>query len=252
MADADARADVRVYRDPPAVARGAAELVTRAAEQAISARGVFSLVLSGGSTPKLLYENLADLQGPYRGRTDWSKIEVYFGDERAVPPESDDSNYRMAKQSLLSRVPIPLENVHRMRGEIDPEQAAVEYGKMLKARFGESGGPDLTLLGMGEDGHTASLFPFTPALDENLHRCVAQFVEKSTTGPSWRITLAAPFINRSAAVAVLVTGAGKAQRLKEVLHGPREAKRLPIQLVAPASGNLVWLVDSAAAADLPG
>jgi 6-phosphogluconolactonase len=243
--------DVRRYPDPPAVARAAADLVAEAAEKAIARNGKFSLVLSGGSTPKLLQQILADPAQGYRSRIEWPKVEVYFGDERVVPPDHADSNYKMAHETLLSRVPIPPPNVHRIRGEINPEEAAIEYGRMLKARFGETGGPDLTLLGMGDDGHTASLFPYTPALDETRHRAVAQFVEKSTTGPSWRITMTAPLINRSDTVAALVTGAGKAGRLNEVLYGPRDPKRLPIQLIAPAPGRLVWLVDQAAAGALP-
>jgi 6-phosphogluconolactonase len=242
--------DVRVYPDPPAVARAAAEMIARTAAEAVDRNGAFSLVLSGGSTPKLLHNILSDPGQPYRSKIDWPKVEIYFGDERAVPPDHADSNYKMARETLLSKVPIPPQNVHRIRGEIKPDEAAIEYGRMLKSRFGETGGPDLTLLGMGDDGHTASLFPHTPALDETRHRAVAQFVEKSTTGANWRITMTAPFINRSAAVAALVTGAGKAQRLKEVLHGPRDSKRLPIQLIAPASGRLIWLVDQAAAGAL--
>ena len=245
-----AEPDVRVYPDPPAVARAAAELVAWTAAESIARQGTFSLVLSGGSTPRLLHQILADPAQPYRSKIDWPKVEIYFGDERAVPPDHPDSNYRMAQETLLSRVPIAPQNVHRIRGEINPEETAIDYGRLLKSRFGETGGPDLTLLGMGDDGHTASLFPHTPAIDETRHRAVAHFVEKSTTGPSWRITMTAPFINRSGTVAALITGAGKAQRLKEVLHGPRDPKRLPIQLITPRSGRLYWLVDQAAASGL--
>jgi 6-phosphogluconolactonase len=240
--------DIRTFPDSPAVARAAADEIVAAAKLAADAGRPFSLVLSGGSTPKLLYEMLA--RDPYRGRVDWPNVEIYFGDERAVPPDHAESNYKMANEALLSRVPLKPENVHRMRGEINPNEAAIEYGRMLKARFGD-GGPDVTLLGMGDDGHTASLFPHTPAIKETHHRCVAQFVEKSTTGPSWRITLTAPFINRSAVVLALVTGASKAARLKEVLHGPRDPDRLPIQLIQPSPGRLEWLLDTAAAAQLP-
>lgn len=241
-------ADIRVFPDPPAVAQAAAKVIVDNARDAAAAGRAFSLVLSGGSTPKLLYELLA--AEPYRSQIDWPRVEIYFGDERAVPPDHADSNFRTADQALISRVPLKPENVHRMRGEIDPSEAAIEYGRMLKARFGDAGGPDVTLLGMGDDGHTASLFPHTPAVRETRHRCVAQFVEKSTTGPSWRITLTAPFLNRSACVLALVTGAGKADRLHEVLHGPREIDRLPIQLIQPAPGSFQWLLDVPAAAQL--
>ena len=222
-------------------------MIVAGAREAAAAGRNFSLVLSGGSTPKLLYQLLA--AEPYRSRVDWTRMEIYFGDERVVPVDHADSNFKMANEALISRVPLKPENVHRMRGEIDPNQAAIEYGQMLKARFGE-GGPDITLLGMGDDGHTASLFPHTSALDETQHRCVAHFVEKSTTGKSWRITLTAPFINRSATVLLLVTGASKAARLAEILHGPRDPKRLPIQLIDPASGQLIWMLDEAAATNI--
>jgi 6-phosphogluconolactonase len=246
-------ADIRVYPDPPAVARAAADTIVNNARDAKSAGRPFSLVLSGGSTPKLLYEFLA--AEPYCSQIDWPNVEIYFGDERAVPPDHADSNFRMASEALLSRVPLKPENVHRMRGEIDPNEAAIEYGRMLKARFGDGGvggggGPDVTLLGMGDDGHTASLFPHTPAIHETRHRCVAQFVEKSSTGRSWRITLTAPFLNRSACVLALVTGAGKAARLREILHGPRDPERLPIQLIQPTPGRMQWLLDTAAAGQL--
>jgi 6-phosphogluconolactonase len=242
-------ADIRIFPDPEAVAKATAELFVEAASDAVAKRGAFTVVLSGGSTPKMLYALLAE--EPYRSKVAWEKVEVYFADERAVPPDHADSNFKTANDGLLARVPIRAENVHRMRGEIDPNEAAIAYGRMLKARFGD-GGPDVTMLGMGDDGHTASLFPGTPAVDETEHRCVAQFVEKSTTGRSWRITLTAPFINRSGQVWVLLTGGSKAGRLKEVLEGPRDPGRLPIQLIAPASGGMLWLLDQAAAAGLSG
>jgi 6-phosphogluconolactonase len=153
----------------------------------------------------------------------------------------------MARQTLLSNVPIPGDNVYRMRGDAQPpEQGAKEYGLLLKEKFGD-GGLDLIYLGMGEDGHTASLFPATAAASETHHRCVAQFVENSTTGKSWRITLTAPFINRCREVVLLVAGANKAKVLASVLEGPREPQKLPVQLIQPASGRLTWLIDAAAA-----
>jgi 6-phosphogluconolactonase len=233
--------EIKVVPDPAAVAEVAAERVVRAAGEAVASSGKFSLVLAGGGTPKALYELLAS--DAYRDRIDWPKVEIYFGDERTVGPDHPDSNYRMAAESLLTRVPIQPENVHRMRGEIDPNEAAIEYGQLLKQKFGD-GGPDLVLLGMGDDGHTASLFPNTEALNETKHRAVANRVEKLNT---WRITMSAPFINRAREVVVLVAGAGKAKRLAEVLEGPRELQRLPVQLIAPASGKLTWIVDAAAA-----
>jgi 6-phosphogluconolactonase len=241
-------ADIRVFPDSPAVARAAADIILGVAAARAAAGQNFSLVLSGGSTPKLLYQLLA--AEPYRSKIDWSKFEIFFGDERCVAPDHADSNFKMANEALISRVPLKAENIHRMRGEIDPNQAAIEYGQMLKARFGE-GGPDITLLGMGDDGHTASLFPHTAPITETHHRCVAHYVEKSTTGKSWRITLTPPFFNRSAQVLLLVTGAAKAPRVAEIMNGPKDPQRLPIQIIQPTSGALIWMLDEPAAAKLP-
>ncbi len=244
---------MQILPDPPAVAQAAADLIIASAADAIAKRGWFSIVLSGGSTPKLLYQILAS--DACRDRINWAKVDVYFGDERAVPPHHADSNYRMAAANLLSKVPLLPRNIHRVEGEIDPQDAAKDYGKLLKARFGDfapGGGPDVTLLGMGDDGHTASLFPNSIALGETQHRCIGQFVENSTTGASWRITVTAPFINTSRLILPLITGAAKAGRLKEVLHGPRDPQRLPIQLIDPKPpGQVIWLVDAPAAAELP-
>lgn len=236
--------EIKVLADPNDVAAEAVMRIVLAANQALSTRETFSLVLAGGSTPKLAYQFLASEE--LQTRIDWPRVQIYFGDERCVPPDHAESNYRMAREALLSKVRIPGDNIYRMRGEIDPNAAAIEYGRLLKDTFGE-GGPDLVLLGMGDDGHTASLFPGTTALMETKHRCVAHFVENSTTGKSWRITMTAPFINRAAEVMVLVCGAGKAARLTEVLEGPREPLRLPIQLIQPNSGRMSWLIDTAAA-----
>jgi 6-phosphogluconolactonase len=232
---------VKVVPDAVALAEEAAGLVAEAAGKAVAMQGTFSLVMSGGGTPKALYHRLA--QEPYRSSIDFSKVEIYFGDERCMPPDHADSNYRMAKETLFDQVPIPPANIHRIRGETEPEQAAKEYGELLKSRFGD-GGADLVLLGMGDDGHTASLFPGSTALDETKHRCVALHVEKLN---AWRVTMTAPFINRARQVLVLISGAGKAARVAEVLEGPRDPRRLPIQLIQPASGNLIWLMDVAAA-----
>jgi 6-phosphogluconolactonase len=227
---------------PDIAAEGAARVI-EAANHAISRRGRFSLVLAGGSTPKALYHELAARPQHIA----WEKTSVFFGDERCVPPEDDQSNYRMAREALLSAVPIPPEQVHRLRGELEPHEAAGEYDRLLREAFPETAGPDLTLLGMGEDGHTASLFPGTTALGETGKNCVANHVEQLNT---WRLTMTAPFLNRSHGVLVLVSGSGKAQRLHEVLEGPHDPGRLPIQLIRPASGQLTWLLDREAAATL--
>ena len=236
--------EIKVLPDPAAVAREAAERVIRAANEAIDLSDRFTIALSGGSTPRALHQLLA--AEPMRSRIDWTKVQVFFGDERCVPPDHPDSNYRMARETLLNKVPIPGDNVYRMRGEVDPNEAAKEYGRMLKEKFGDEG-LDLVLLGLGEDGHTLSLFPGTAAVSETHHRCVANYAEHSTTGKSWRITLTAPFVNRSREVIFLVAGAGKTNALSQVLEGPRDPQRLPAQLIEPASGRLTWLVDAAAA-----
>lgn len=240
-----AQPEIFVVPDPKALTTEAAHRIIAAAETRLAdSNHFFSLVLSGGSTPKALYECLA--ADPYRSRLNWSKVEIFFGDERAVPPDHPDSNYLMAHMAMLSKLPIPEPNIHRIRTELEPEAAAIEYGKLLKTKFHDHG-PDLVLLGMGDDGHTASLFPETAALDEMNHRCVANFVPKLNT---WRVTMTYPFLNRAKAVLILVAGAGKAQRVAEVLAGPRDPKRLPIQEIRPTHGTLTWLLDAAAAAKL--
>ncbi len=235
---------IKIVADASAVAAAAARRIADLAEDAISTRGGFSIALSGGSTPKTLYRLLAG--DPYLQRIDWKNWRIYFGDERCVGPAHPDSNFRMAGESLLDRVPVLPDHVHRMRGESDPHQAATEYGVLLKQHFGE-GGLDVILLGMGDDGHTASLFPRTAALSETHHRCVANFVEKLG---AWRITMTAPFINRARQVIVMATGATKADRLHQVLEGPPDTQNLPIQLIDPPDGQALWLLDVAAAAKL--
>ncbi len=235
--------EIKVLPDAAGIAREAAERIVFLSEEAIESRGRFSIALSGGSTPKALYTLLASPE--FVTRLDWPAIDLFFGDERCVPQDHKDSNYRMAHETLISKVPVPLDNVYRMRGEIDPNEAAKEYGLMLKERFGD-GGMDLVLLGMGDDGHTLSLFPGTKAVTETEHRVVANYAENSTTGKSWRITLTAPFVNRSRNVIVMLAGANKADRVKEVLEGPRDPERLPIQLIQPV-GKMTWLLDAGAA-----
>jgi 6-phosphogluconolactonase len=229
--------EIKVLPDLSAIAHEAAERIVALAKSG----DPFSLVLSGGSTPKTLYQLLASDE--YRKQIDWNKVEIYFGDERCVPPDDPQSNFRMASEAMLSKLPIPEKNIHRMRGEIDPQAAAKEYGQLLKEKFGD-GGADVVLLGMGPDGHTGSLFPGTEAVSETKHRCVAIFVQKLNM---WRITMTAPFFNRAKNVLVLVSGAEKAATLEQVLHGPRDVQKTPIQLIAPTAGTMIWLLDSAAA-----
>jgi 6-phosphogluconolactonase len=233
---------IQVVADGAAVAAAAAERIVQLADAAIAARQIFSIALSGGNTPKALFELLAS--PAYSRRVNWKSWEIYFSDERCVGPDDPQSNFRMASETLLNHVPVDQKKIHRMLGEIDPKEAAKQYGQLLKEKFGD-GGMDVILLGMGDDGHTASLFPGTAALNETQHRCVANFVTKHNT---WRITMTAPFINRAAEVIVLVEGAAKAARVAEVLEGPRDPQRLPIQLIDPDPGQFLWIMDKAAAA----
>lgn len=237
--------EIKVVPTPADIAVVAAERFLVAYDEAIVDGRAFSVALSGGSTPKALHAILAS--EPCRSLIDWAKVRVFFGDERCVPPDHAESNYRMAKETLLSKVPIPIDNIYRMEGEQEPAAAGEKYDTELAELFGDTGGLDLCLLGMGDDGHTASLFPHTPALAERSRRAVAQYVEKSTTGKSWRITLTAPFINRSRYAVFLVAGAGKAKALATVLEGPRDPETYPSQLIAPEPGKLVFIVDASAA-----
>jgi 6-phosphogluconolactonase len=241
---------VRVYEDAAALARAAADLFVASATRARAARQQFSVALSGGSTPRSLYTLLA--APPYRDQVDWSSTLVFWGDERCVPPDHPDSNYRMATETLLSHVPIPPSHIFRMQAELpDPAAAAARYEETLRSAFALAPGAwprfDLILLGLGPDGHTASLFPHTTALAVADRLVVANPVEKLNTT---RLTLTAPVINNAAAVVFLVAGADKADPLAAVLEGPSRRNDLPAQLVAPAHGELIWLVDRAAAAQL--
>ena len=235
---------IRVFQSSAELVEELAEHIVECAKRSAAAGEMFSLFLSGGSTPKALHAALAG--DDYRDQIDWRGVELFFGDERCVPPDSELSNYKMALDTLISRVPIPRDNVYRMKGEIDPQQAAKEYGQMLKEKFMD-GGPDVLLLGMGDDGHTASLFPNTPALAEDHHRCVANHVpyDYIPAGTNWRVTLTFPFINRSREIFILATGASKAARIKDVLEGDED--RFPVQRVEPTHGTLTWMMDVEAA-----
>ena len=230
-----------VKEDPQQLAEVAARDFAAKARAAIGERGRFTVALAGGSTPKATYEVLAS---DYADRLDWSSVHVFFGDERTVPPDHEDSNYRMAQRTLLSRVPVG--SVHRMRGELQPTEAAAAYEEELREFFGASDEPpslDLILLGIGEDGHTASLFPETSALEIHDRWVVANPVLKLETT---RLTLTVPVINSARAVNFLVAGEGKAEALKLILEGDADPRQYPAKLVRPAGGP-VWMVDSAAA-----
>lgn len=241
-------AHVEVWADAPLLITRAAELFTETARQAVSARGRFMVALSGGSTPRALYELLAG--EVYAPRVPWALTHLFWSDERCVPPTSEESNYRMAHEALLARVPVPAEQIHRMRGEDEPQRAALDYARILEEEFDETPPRfDLILLGMGEDGHTASLFPDSTALDDAEHLVVAPFVEKFK---AHRLTMTFRTINAGRSVMFLVSGKAKAETLRAVLEGEREGRRYPAQLVQPASGELAWLIDEAAAKSLSG
>ncbi|GAB4524586.1 MAG: 6-phosphogluconolactonase [Anaerolineae bacterium] len=233
--------EIQRFADVDALAKAAAAQVVAVGQAAIAENNRFTVALSGGSTPKAVFRVLRETSA-----LDWSKTFVFWGDERTVPPDHEDSNYRMAKEYLLEHVPVPQENVYRMPGELDPTEAAARYEATLKAFFSTEGWPrvDLILLGMGDDGHTASLFPGTAALNEQTQWVVANHVPKLDT---WRITFTAPLINAAANVTFWVTGTSKADALREVVNGPYMPETYPSQLIEPINGNLVWMVDEAAA-----
>jgi len=237
---------LRILPDLEAVSREAAERFAAAAGRGVRERRRFTVALSGGSTPAALFRLLA--APPLREALPWDRTQVFWGDERCVPPEDPASNYGTAHALFLSRVPIPPQNVHRMRGEEDPERAAAAYEAELRAAFGLTGGEgprfDLILLGLGEDGHTASLFPGSPALRETDRLVAAPFVERLS---AYRLTLTLPVLNAAREVLVLVAGGVKAAALREVLQGPSGPERLPIRHVEPRDGSLTFLVDAAAA-----
>lgn len=241
-----------VWNDPDSVARAAARLFAEDAQKAADARGIARIAISGGTTPKRMFEMLADPSGPFLKEVPWDKLSLYWVDERCVPPTDKDSNFRMTTEAMLSKVPLPTEHVFRMEGELPPEEAASRYESVLrnsmKLEGAESPAFDLLLLGMGDDGHTASLFPHTAALEEITRMVVANHVPQKDT---WRITLTAPVINQARDVAFLIEGQAKTDVLAAVLTGPRDPERLPSQLVRPFSGQLRFLLDNVAAQKLP-
>lgn len=243
-------ADIARCLDLADVSRHAAEEFVRLANEATVANGRFTVALSGGSTPKALYTLLAG--NAFRTRIPWEKVHVFWGDERCVPPDHADSNYRMARESFLDHAPIPKENIHRMHGEeADPGKAATSYEATLGESFGLAPGQlprfDLVLLGMGDDGHTASLFPHTAALSETKSLVVANYVEKFGTH---RLTLTIPVINHAEQVIFLISGGSKAAALKEVLEGKEDPQRLPSQFIQPVTGKILFIIDHAAGQEL--
>lgn len=246
-------AAVQKFASKEALARAAAEEVTRLAAAAVRERGRATVALAGGSTPEAMYRLLAD-EPAFRARFPWGQTHFFFSDERHVPPEHKDSNYRMADEALLKKVAAqcPSGNIHRIPAEHpDASQAASQYEAELRAFFGAGGVPrfDLILLGMGPDGHTASLFPGTTGLRETEKLVAAAWVDKLST---YRITFTPPLLAAAGAILFLAAGAEKAEVLRIVLEGAPEYDRYPSQRVTAENANARWLVDEAAAARLPG
>ncbi len=226
-----------------------AELIVSSAEDAIRARGFFSIALSGGSTPKGLFELLASPE--WRNRIDWTKAQVFWGDDRYVPHTDPRSNYLMAKQSLLDHVDVPANNIHAIPTDIPPDEAAQRYEQTVRDVLRDHSpfpAIDFNLLGMGENGHTASLFPHRPTLHESKRLVVSDFIPEVDM---YRVTMTVPMINAGRRIAFLVAGSSKADVLRDVISGPRNPEQLPSQLIRPDKGELLWLLDSAAAAKLP-
>jgi 6-phosphogluconolactonase len=242
--------EIQVFANPEALTQAAATKFVQQAHQAIQARGRFTIALSGGSTPKSLYALLATQ--PWRNQIPWNQVHLFWGDERHVPPSDASSNFRMTQEQLVFQVPIPHENVHRIKAENpDASAAATEYEQELRQFFQlrEHQFPrfDLVLLGMGSNGHTASLFPGTDAVHEQTRLVVAPWVEELNSD---RITLTPPVINNAVEIIFFVTGVEKAATLKAVLEGQYQPDRLPAQIICPTQGKVVWMIDQAAASSL--
>lgn len=241
-------AEVRVLPDATTLARAAADAFLHAAREAITATGRFTVALSGGSTPKAIFKLLAHDHAIGANLLRWDKVQIFFGDERHVPPDHPDSNYRMAHETLLSKVPIPAENIHRIEGELNAADAAARYEARLRSIFAIPGHAiprlDLVMLGMGSDGHTASLFAGSAALEQRNALVCANWIEKFQ---SHRITFTFPIINAAAEVLFIAGGTDKTTMLRNILHGDPSGQTYPAQTVCPVNGRLTWLIDEAAA-----
>ena len=233
----------QIYADKNELARAAAELFVLKSKEAVARRGVFTVALSGGSTPKLLFEVLAE---EFRDRIAWNMIQFFWSDERHVPPDHPESNYRMANEALLSRVPVPQNNIHRVHAENpNAAAAAAEYEETLIKTTGQALPElDLILLGVGTEGHTASIFPGSAVLQETKKLVAAPWVEKFQT---YRITMTPPLLNNGAAIVFLVSGSEKAAIVKELLNGPEQ---YPAQAIKPTHGELLWMLDEEAAREI--
>ncbi|MGC2637636.1 MAG: 6-phosphogluconolactonase [Acidobacteriaceae bacterium] len=245
--------EYRVFAEQEALSRATAQHFVDGIRAAAAARGFARIAISGGGSPKPVFALLADLKEPYRAAIPWDRLLIFWVDERCVPQDHPDSNFGAAKELLLSQVPLPAENVVRIEGELNPEEAAARYESAIREQFRLEGAEvpifDLVQLGMGDDGHTASLFPHTGALEEFVRIAVANHVPQQKQ--SWRVTLTQPVINAARDVFFLIDGEKKADPVGRVLTGAYDPENLPSQLIQPANGRLLFLLDNAAAAHLP-
>lgn len=237
---------LHIQKDATAVSQELAEWITHTIETTLQTQDRFTWVVTGGNSPKLLYELLS--AAPYKERINWEKMHIFWGDERAVPYADSRNNARMTFEQLLDRVPVVKAQVHVMKTDITPEAAAADYEQLLHQYFPEDGTSfDLVLNGMGDDGHTLSLFPHTAVIHETKAWVTSFYLAPQEM---YRITLTAPIVNRAHKVAFLTFGSNKAHALQEVLKGERNVDQYPSQIIQPASGELHWFVDEAAAAGL--
>ena len=245
--------EYRVLEPVEALVRATAEQLVEGIQAAVTARGMARIAISGGSSPKAVFALLADATQPYREAIPWERLWVFWVDERCVPPADPASNYGAARALLFDKVPLPVAHIVRIEGELPPEEAAARYESAIRGHFRLEGAEvpifDVIHLGMGDDGHTASLFPHTEALHEMGRVAVANHVPQQQQ--SWRVTLTQPVINAARSVFFLVDGAAKADPVGRVLTGPYDPETLPSQLIQPQNGRLLFLLDRAAAAHLP-
>ncbi|MCL2851823.1 MAG: 6-phosphogluconolactonase [Defluviitaleaceae bacterium] len=244
--------EYRVYPDPDALAKAAASHLMEIAMKSVAEKGCANIAVSGGNTPKNMFAQLAVPTGEYYSAMPWPQLQLFFVDERMVPPDDQDSNYNMTREAMLGHVPLTPEQVTRIKGELIPEEAAFQYESAIRSRLGlqqaELPGFDVVQLGMGDDGHTASLFPHTDALHERHRIAVANYVPQKS---AWRVTLTKTAINNAAEVFFLIGGKDKAEPLRRVLQDPYEPSILPSQLIQPNNDRLLFLLDGDAAARLP-
>lgn len=245
--------EYRVYDNADALSRAAAEHFLKTAQAAVVARGKARIAVSGGHTPQRTFELLANPAERFLSAMPWGQIELYWVDERCVPPDHPDSNYRMTREAMLTKVPLRPEQVFRIEGELEPDAGAARYESTIRNHFRLEGAEtprfDVLALGMGDDGHTASLFPHTAGLHELARIAIANHVPQQKE--SWRVTLTWPVIVEASDIFFLIEGKSKADPLHRVLQGPYDPETFPSQLIQPKSGKLLYLLDKDAAALLP-